>query len=280
MYKYSITQWIFGNENIEDSFKRLKKYGYDGIEFAAEPYLLDSTLLLDLMKKYDIECSSLCGIFSDERDLTADPGSEQARIAIKYVKDSIDLASKVSAPHMIIVPSPVGRTIKPQDKSYDELWENAIKNISLVADYASSRDIKLCIEAVNRYETFFANTLSKAYNLVKDIGHDAVGIMADVFHMSLEENNIRKSLRLISDKLIHVHIADNTREAAGMGTTDFKEICYLLSEINYEGYLTMEFMPRLANPYDSGALETQSNLMDHYAEQAINYMKILENSLV
>ena len=36
MYQYSMTQWIVGNESIEDSFKRLKRLGYDGIEFAAE----------------------------------------------------------------------------------------------------------------------------------------------------------------------------------------------------------------------------------------------------
>ena len=35
MYKYSMTQWIVGNEDIEYSFQRLKKNGYDGIEFAA-----------------------------------------------------------------------------------------------------------------------------------------------------------------------------------------------------------------------------------------------------
>ena len=37
MYKYSMTQWIVGNEDIEYSFQRLKKNGYEGIEFAAEP---------------------------------------------------------------------------------------------------------------------------------------------------------------------------------------------------------------------------------------------------
>ena len=41
MYRYSMTQWIVGDEEIEYSFQRLKKYGYDGIEFAAESALLD-----------------------------------------------------------------------------------------------------------------------------------------------------------------------------------------------------------------------------------------------
>ena len=54
---------------------------------------------------------------------------------------------------------------------------------------------------------------------------------------------------------------------------------YVLRDIGYKGPLTMEFMPRLANPYGSGDLETKSHLMDKYAEQAINYMKTLEKSV-
>lgn len=278
MYKYSMTQWIVGNEDIEYSFERLKKYGYDGIEFAAEPYTTDQERMIALLKKYDMECTSLCGIFPENRDLTAgDPTS--SAVAVQYIIDSVNFAVKVGAPYMIVVPSPVGRTELPEGHTYDEMWENAIKNVRKAADYAQSKGIRLCIEAINRYETYFVNTLEKAYKFVKAVNHPAVGIMADMFHMSLEERNIGASMRMISDELMHVHIADNTREAAGLGNTDFKEMLYVLRDIGYEGPLTMEFMPRLANPYASGNVETQSIIMDRYAEQAIGYMKTLENSM-
>lgn len=278
MYKYSMTQWIVGNEDIEYSFQRLKKNGYDGIEFAAEPYTIDQERMVSLLKKYEMECTSLCGIFPEERDLTSrDP--ECANTAIQYIKDSVDFAAKVGAPYIIVVPSPVGRVTLPADYTYDEVWENAKKNLKIAADYAASKNVKLAIEAINRYETYFLNTLTKAYKFVCEMNHPAVWIMADMFHMSLEENNIGASLRMIADRLIHVHIADNTREAAGLGNTDFKEMFYVLRDIGYKGPLTMEFMPRLANPYESGDLETKSHLMDKYAEQAINYMKTLEKSV-
>lgn len=100
-----------------------------------------------------------------------------------------------------------------------------------------------------------------------------------MFHMSLEENNLWASLRMISPYLMHVHIADNTREAAGLGNTDFREMLRTLKDIGYKGPLTMEFMPRLANPYASQDVETQSALMDRYAEQSISYLKALERCL-
>ena len=58
MYKYSMTQWIVGNEDIEIQFSETEKNGYDGIEFAAEPYTIDQERMVSLLKKYEMECTS------------------------------------------------------------------------------------------------------------------------------------------------------------------------------------------------------------------------------
>ncbi len=278
MYRYSMTQWIVGDEEIEYSFQRLKKYGYDGIEFAAEPALLDADRLNELMKQYGISCTSLCGIFPEERDLSSgDPGIAGA--AVQYLKDSVDFAVAVGAPYIIVVPSPVGR-IKPLDACpYEEAWKNAVNHIRTAADYAREKGVRFAIEAVNRYETYLVNHLTGALAFVKEINHPAVGLMADLFHMSLEERSISDSLCMISDYLMHVHVADNTREAAGLGSTDFKTVLRTLDRIGYQGPLTMEFLPRIADPYAASDMGTHAKLMDLYAAQAINYMKILENSV-
>jgi sugar phosphate isomerase/epimerase len=276
MYHIAMTQWIVGDEDIETSCRRLEKYGYDGIEFAAEPHKLDAEACTALMRKYGLDCRSLCGIFDESRDLT-DSGSA-GRNAVAYLKDSVDFAVRVGAQIIIIVPSPVGRTAQPAGKAFGELRSSAVKNIREAADYAQKHSVKLAVEAINRYETYFMNTLAKAYSLVKEIDHPAVGIMADLFHMSLEESSLTQSLLMIQDKLLHVHIADNTREPAGLGRTDFKEILLTLRKIGYTGSLTMEFMYRLADPYSSKEVRTETGLMDKYAKQAIEYIRMMERS--
>ena len=277
MYHIGMTQWIVGNEPLEVSCVRLKKFGYDGIEFAAEPYSLDVEECLRLMKKYDLNCHSLCGIFNDNRDLTSD--REPGKNAVQYLKDSIDFAESVGAKVIIVVPSPVGRTAKPDGYTIEELTENAVLHLREAADYAQEKGVKIAIEAINRYETYFINTLSKAMELVKKINHPAVGIMADLFHMNIEESSLTDSLYMIRDYLLHVHIADNTREAAGLGSTDFKEVLRVLKNIGYQGSLTMEFMYRLADPYSATELNTQTLLMDRYAKQAIEYIRTIEESI-
>ncbi|MDR0877148.1 MAG: sugar phosphate isomerase/epimerase [Treponema sp.] len=276
MYHIGMTQWIAGDEDLETSCKRLQKYGYNGIEFAAEPHKLDAGVCASLLKKYGLDCRSLCGLYDESRDLTG--SGDTGKNAVSYLKDSVDFAVKVGAKIIIVVPSPVGRVAPPECKSPETLWASAIKNISEAADYAQKNNVKLAIEPINRYETYFANTAEKAYALVKDINHPAVGIMADVFHMSLEERNIPQSLLMIADKLLHVHIADNTREPAGLGRTDFKEIILMLRKIGYQGSLTMEYMFRLANPYSSQSVKTDPGLMDRYAQQSIDYLRMIERS--
>lgn len=277
MFHIGMTQWIVGDEPLERSFERMHRCGYDGIEFAAEPYSLDADECTALMKKYQLDCRSLCGIFDDTRDLTA--GGAEGKAAVRYLKDSVDFACKVGAKVIIAVPSPVGRTVRPADRSMQEIEKNAVQNIREAADYAAAHGIRLAIEAINRYETYYINTLAKGLDLVKKIAHPSVGMMADLFHMNLEERSVVDSLYMIKDFLLHVHIADNTREAAGLGSTDFKEVLLALRQIGYQGSLTMEFMYRLADPYGSREVSTQSDLMDRYAKQSIDYIRMIERSV-
>lgn len=277
MYQIGMTQWIVGDEPLEISCARMEKFGYNEIEFAADPYKLNPEKCLELMQKHHLNCHSLCGLFDDTRDLT--DGNEAGRNAVQYLKDSVGFACKVGANIIIVVPSPVGRTQKPEHATMEELRQNAVANIREAADYAQKHGVRFVVEAINRYETYFVNTLSKAMDLVAEIDHPAVGIMADLFHMSLEEASIVDSLYMIRDKLWHVHIADNTREPAGMGSTDFKEALRALNRIGYEGSLTMEFMYRLADPYSSREVSTQTKRMDYYAKQAIDYIRMIERSV-
>lgn len=278
MYKYSMTQWIAGNEPVEDSFRRLADYGYDGIELAADWPPADADETRALMRKYNLECTSLCGIFPPERNLSdADPAI--AGSAVSYIKANVDYAAEIGARYIIVVPSSVGMTAIPAGQTYEQSWQHAVSNIREAADYAAARGIGLVIEGINRYETFLVNTLGQVLRLVEEINHPGVGIMADLFHMSIEERDISTAIRLVAPYLKHVHIADNTREAAGLGSTDFKSALVTLKSIGYQGALTMEFLPRLSNPYEASGLETRSALMDSYAKQSIDYMKQIERSV-
>lgn len=278
MYKYGMTQWVAGNEDIEVSFKRLSRLGYDSIEYASDPYSMDRERCKDLMSRYNMQCLSLCGLFNEDRDLTKPLNeSENAR---RYVRDSIDLAVEMGAKVLIVVPSPVGRTSIPAQLSYERAWDNAVINLKDISKYAEDSGVTLAIEPINRYETYLVNTIEQASRMARQADSKAIAIMADAFHMSIEEANVAASVVRAGALVRHVHIADSNRAAAGMGHTDFSSLLNALDEIGYSGTLTMEFMCRTADPYAARDISTLSEMMDGYAKISIDYMKALENGVM
>ncbi len=270
MFKYSATQWIFGNEGIENSLIRLKKFGYDGVELSGEPSLIDVDEVNGLLKKYALCCTSICGIYTKERDLSSS-NPEIRRHAVQYVKDCVDLAVAVGAATVIVVPSCIGKN-GPETTSSEE-WNYAVASLKEAGEYALSKNIQLAVEALNRFETYLVNKMETAVRLVEEVNIESVKIMADLFHMNIEERSFERALRSISPYLVHVHIADNTREAAGLGRIDFEPIMRTLIEMNYQGAITMEFLPPVANPYAAAEQSGSSDLFDQYAEMSITTIK-------
>jgi len=277
MYRYSVTQWIFGNEDLETSLQRLKKYGYDGVELAGEPERLDLDEVSSLLAKYGLDCSSVCGIYTKERDLSS-PDPESRRKAIQYVKGCVDMASRLGASVVIVVPSPVGKS--GPESSCKEEWKLAVSSLEEAGAYAESKQIVLAVEALNRFETYLVNKLSVAKKLVQEVDQGSVRIMADLFHMNIEERSHQSALREIAPYLAHVHIADNTREAAGLGQTDFHDVFRTLKELDYRGYLTMEFMPPVSNPYLAAQQTESGSLLDQYTKQSIEYIRAVVNAVM
>lgn len=246
MFTYSATQWIFGDEPLERTLARLANEGYDGIELTGEPDRLDVPNVKRLLDEYGLSCTSVCGIYTAERDLSSSEGRKREQ-GLAYVKACIDLASAVGASHVIAVPSPVGK-LAPESTREAE-WSHAVASLREAGAYASQRGVRVAVEALNRYETHLVNKLGDAVRLVEEVDHPHVKLMADWFHMNMEERSIRLSLLGAAKHLIHVHLADNTREAAGKGQNDWLAAMRTLLDIGYRGPLTMEFMPTAANPY-------------------------------
>lgn len=275
MYRYSMTQWIAGNQPIQKTLEQLKACGYDGVEFGAEPDQ-DLHALKATMEEHGLMCTSLCGMYTPQRDLaSSDPKTRKC--AQKYLRDSIDMAALLGAKLLIVVPSPVGK-IAP-DNTYEEAWDNALISIQAVADYAQQKGILLAMEAINRYETFLVPNLTLMKKFVEQVGHPSVKLMADLFHMALEERSIEESLRMVAPHLVHIHIADNTREPAGFGLTDFKAAFRVLKEIGYDGAITMEFLPPVANPYLAIQMGSQDGSMELYMRQSLDYIRCVAQTL-
>jgi sugar phosphate isomerase/epimerase len=98
-------------------------------------------------------------------------------------------------------------------------------------------------EPLNRYESNLLNTARETVEFLERLKPNNVKVLADLFHMNIEESSIAEGLLTYGDWLGHVHLVDNQRQAAGSGVMDYSDIAAALRRISYKGYLSAEVLP-------------------------------------
>ena len=267
--KIAYNTLVYADEDISAGIKRLARFGYDGVDFVGEPDRYDPKEIKRLLDENHIEASSICGVYSTERDfVSADPVIRAQ--AVQYVKDLADFAAAIGAKAISIQASACMK-INAQ-ASFEEEWAWAVEGIREAGIYAGEKNVNLTLEAWNRYETYFINRLDQALKMVNEIDLPNVGVMGDTYHMNIEEVDMGEALRNVGDKLYYLHIADSNRAAPGRGHIDFDEIAKAIADIKYDGWVSMELLPAAADPFGGKVCE---EFYDQYTEESIVYLKKL-----
>jgi len=246
--KIAIHNWMRA-EPLESTLRRIAELGYDQIEIQGSPEMYDFKKVKDLLNKYQLECWGSVTLMLEERNLLA-RDKAQREMSIQYVIDIAKMLKVLGGSVISLVPSTVGKIV-PEGRP-DEDWENAIESIRKIYDFTENEGLKIGIEPINRFETYFINRGDQAIALAEEIGPNC-GVCLDVFHMNLEEDDMYDAIIRAGSRLVNFHVADNNRMAPGMGTFDWSKIIKSLKEIDYNETLSVEFCSPLdrtpANPY-------------------------------
>lgn len=275
-----VNNWIFGKAKLENIVKRICQMGFDGMELVGEPSIYSSPQVNHLIDAYGLKVISICGMFpgpqKDDLRALCHPDKSERQKAIDYVKRCVDLAKETNARSVLIVPSCVGQPDYFEDKQTD--LNRAADSIARVAEYAENNDIILTIEPINRYEVGLVNSIDDAIRLAKKVNNDFLRTMGDTFHMQIEERDgIPNAIRKAGKKwLQHLHVADNTRQAPGMGTMNWKEIIRALYDIEFEGGISVEPLPSGSSPYDAREGNIPEKVLDKELSFGLKYLKLQE----
>ena len=106
---------------------------------------------------------------------------------------------------------------------------------------AAAHNTLVLLEPLNRYEQHYLRKLTDGIAAIERAGTPpGVALLADTFHMHIEETNSPKSILNAADIIKHVHVADNTRFEPGTGDINFGAIINALRDTGYDGYLAYE----------------------------------------
>jgi sugar phosphate isomerase/epimerase len=233
--------WIYWDD-LEKSMAHASLLGFDAIElFTASSDALDVATIKNLLEKYQLQLAAVgTGAGKVLHGLTlTDPDELIRKKAILFIENMISFGAYFNAP--AIIGSMQGNIAIGFNHEQSLQW--LAEGLIFLGKHAASLGVQLIYEPLNRYETNLMNTLSNGAQFLKTYQINHVGLLADLFHMNIEEVDIAASIRAHADFILHVHFADSNRRPVGNGHTNFKEIAKALKEINYQGYISAEAFP-------------------------------------
>jgi sugar phosphate isomerase/epimerase len=269
-FRYSYNVIGFQGEDIGTSIDRLARLGYDAVEVEGEPGKYDPKRIRILAEDAGLAVGSVCPNFTTERDLSHSEGGVRDA-AVAYLREVSEFAAELGAPLFIVAPTAYSR-IQPVADPHDE-WLWSIEGIRKVGEHAASLGVDLTLECWNRYGTYMLNRLDEGARMWRETGLTNGGIMADTFHMNVEERSISGAIRDFASFLNHVHLSDSNRLAPGLGHVDFEEVLRALRETRYGGGLAFELIPAPPNILED---EPDRPSFDDVARQAIDHMREVE----
>jgi sugar phosphate isomerase/epimerase len=259
--------------NIEYGIKRAAELGYDGVELnIRDPLDINRDTLSSLIRSYNVKVVALgTGQAYVEDGLSlADSEPDVRRQTASRLKNHIKLAEYLDA--QVVIGSIRGR-LNSDETVKQAQYRGALQTIQECADFARGLGVTLTIEPINRYETNFINTLEESLAFLRELGNAQVKLLADTFHMNIEEKSLTGSLKLAGHKLSHVHLADSNRLAPGRGHINFRAIIRTLHSIGYTGYLSAEILPK---PDD----ETAARLNIEYVRELLSEVGVNSHRIV
>jgi D-psicose/D-tagatose/L-ribulose 3-epimerase len=179
-------------------------------------------------------CSALTGDVSMVSD---DPAVRSKAVA--FVKRGIEVAAEIGA-DTFVGPycGPVGYL--PGRRRNDDEWKWAVEGLQSLGDALDANSVTLALEPLNRFETYFLNTIDDSVKLCREIGHERVGILFDTFHANIEEKNIGRALSAAGGYVKHVHTCENDRGIPGSGHVEWTDVFAALRAIGYDRWVVIE----------------------------------------
>ena len=240
-------------ERPREVLETVANAGYDGVDLDAEPDRIDpqqfnevASLAASLGLKVPALICAWGGWHAGEvRDLASSDESVRS-YAVGYTLKCIDLAASLDEPPLIEIAAvpphseyPITSVPRPT------LRRNFVKSTREIGAYAAPRGVRVAIEPINRFEGYagFLNSIMEAKSVADEVGADNVGVLADFFHVNIEDAALADTLRLAGDRLMCIHLADSNRQAPGTGHLDFLHIVRTLNSIGYSGYLSLDAVP-------------------------------------
>lgn len=224
---------------LEPTLSLIRGTGYEGVEFlVCNPAQLDAAELEAAVRQTGLDVPAICTgeVYGEDGLSFADSDPMRRREAIARMKAAMELGERFQAG--VNVGRLRGRFQEGIDSAQTMAWiREAI--VECAEAFPSTR---IVIEPVNhQYANCLIDTAS-TLSFVEEINLPNVGLMLDMVHILVEDENLEESIRKVheKDRLWHFHFSDSDRKPVGDGEYDMAKVVNALRQVAYREYSTVE----------------------------------------
>jgi sugar phosphate isomerase/epimerase len=221
----------------------IRAAGFDGIELRGEGGFGFARRLPELRaaRSAGVELPTVCVLMDH---FIGDFDAERRRDAVANMKSQLSVIAELGG-YGAVTPAAYGmfsRRLPPFAPPRSPAEDRAVllEALGELGRHAASEGVWLLLEPLNRYEDHMVNTLDQAVELAKATGLDSVRVVADLFHMNIEEDDLAASIRRAAPFLGHVQLGDSNRLQPGAGHLDWVGALAALEEVGFDRYLALE----------------------------------------
>jgi sugar phosphate isomerase/epimerase len=232
------------HDDLAAGCRKAAALGYDAVEvFPPAPDAVDPAGLRRLLDGNGLELAAVgtgAGWLVRRLSLTHPDAGNRAE-ARRFIRAIVDLGGPFGA--SAIIGSMQGRWGGDDGVGREAARGYLSEALDELGEHAATHGVPLIYEPLNRYETNMANTVADGVALLGSLAAKNVMLLADLFHMNIEESDIAAALRAGVGHIGHVHFVDSNRRPAGCGHIDFRPIAKALRAIGYDRYASAEALP-------------------------------------
>lgn len=230
------------HQPLEEAFALAKDADFDDVElFLPGPDFVSVRTIKILSDAHDLGIAAVgtgAGMVKHGLSLT-DPSLEKRIAALDFIERMIAFSGQLGAP--AILGSMQGKW--GGDVSKNQALEWLADALRIAGKAAAKYNVPFIYEPLNRYETNLINRLTDGADFIEANSLENIVLLADLFHMNIEEADLAASIRAAGKHIGHIHYADSNRRAMGFGHTDPAPLVAALKEIGYTGHLSAEIFP-------------------------------------
>ncbi len=158
---------------------------------------------------------------------------------LSEVRESVDVARRVNAKWMTVVPGHVDR--RP-DKDYQTA--RVVETLKRACEILEPHNLVIVLEPLNTrrdHPGMFLTTIPQAYLICKAVASPSCKILYDLYHQQITEGNLIPNIDAAWDEIAYFQVGDNPgRKEPGTGEINYRNVFKHIHAKGFTGIVGME----------------------------------------